>query len=308
MTLFLIACIIAGTPLLLAILGEIITEKSGSLNLGVEGMMLLGAVAAFAVALSSKSPILAVFAGAIAGMLGSLIFAVLTVTLRANQVVSGLALTIFASGAANFFGKKFVGKIIPAEVKTFFLAKKIPLLGNIPFLGEILFNHNIFVYFSYMLVIFFGIYIYNTRVGLNTIAVGENPKAADSVGINVTLYKYVHIIIGGGLCGLAGTFLSVIYVPAWQTNLTAGRGWIAVALVIFCKWNPYRAFLGAYIFGGLDIVGFRLQSLDIHVSQYLIDMLPYLTTIAILVFNSMKKSSDTLGPKSLGVNYFREER
>lgn len=307
MELFLAACLVAGTPLLLAILGEIITEKSGSLNLGVEGMMILGALGAFSTAYYTKNPILTIIAGLLCGAIGGLIFAFLTVTLRANQTVTGLALTIFGTGFANFFGKTYVGQIVPENVKIFFAPKKIPLLGDIPFVGKILFNQSVFVYLAIIIVVITGLYVYKTKFGLTMISIGENPSAADAAGINVNLYKYSHIALGGALCGLGGAFLSIVYVPAWQESLTAGKGWIAVALVIFCKWNPFRAFLGAYIFGGLDIVGFRLQHFDIKISQYLIDMLPYLITIIILVISSMKKDK-TFGPKALGLNYFREDR
>lgn len=307
MELFLAAALVAGTPLLLAILGEIITEKSGSLNLGVEGMMIMGALGAFITAYTTKNPILTLIVGMIFGGFGAFIFAFLTVSLRANQTVTGLALTIFGTGIANFFGKQYVGQIVPDNVKNFFAAKKLPLLGDIPFLGKVLFTQSIFVYISVLVVILTGVYVYRTKYGLTLSAIGENPGAADSAGINVTLYKYVHIVYGGALCGLAGAFLSIVYVPTWQESITSGKGWIAVALVIFCKWNPYRAFLGAYIFGGLDILGFRIQHLDIKISQYFIDMLPYLMTIVILVISSMKKDKN-LGPKALGNNYFREER
>lgn len=307
MELFLVASIIAGTPLVLAILGEIITEKSGSLNLGVEGMMIMGAMAAFSTAFNTENAILSLLAAMLLGAFGAFIFAFLTVSLRANQTVSGLALTIFGTGIANFFGKEYIGQSLPQSVRTFFSTYKIPVLGDIPFIGRILFNQSNFIYFSYILVIFFGIYLYKSKYGLYLSAVGENPGAADSAGINVSLYKYIHILIGGALCGLGGAFLSLVYVPAWQEGLTSGRGWIAVALVIFCRWNPYKVFIGAYVFGGLDIVGFRLQQYDIHISQYLIDMLPYLVTIIIIIIGSIRKEKNT-GPKSLGINYFREDR
>ncbi len=307
MELFLAASIVAGTPLLLAILGEIITEKSGSLNLGVEGMMLMGAIGAFATAYHTNNPILTLLVGIIAAMVGALIFSFLTVTLRSNQTVTGLALTIFGIGISNFFGKTYVGQTVPQGVKSFFAVYKIPLLSDIPVIGRVFFTQSTFIYLSYIIVILFGIYLYKTKYGLYLTSIGENPASADSAGINVTLYKYVHILIGGGLCGLAGAFLSIVYVPAWQESLTAGKGWIAVALVIFCKWNPFKAFLGAYIFGGLDIIGFRIQQFDINISQYLIDMLPYIVTIVIIIIGSMKKDKN-IGPKSLGINYFREDR
>jgi general nucleoside transport system permease protein len=305
---FLTAAIVAGTPLLFATLGEIITERSGNLNLGVEGMMLMGAVMGFMVGMLTGNATLAIFAAMIAGACGALIFAFLTITLRANQVVSGLTLTIFGTGFSNFIGQPLVGQIAPESIRNFFRPYSIPLLGDIPVIGPILFRQDVFVYLGYVAAILLGIYLYKTSKGLNLRAVSENPGAADAAGINVTLYKYVHTLLGGALCGLGGAYLSLVYVPAWQEGVTAGRGWIAVALVIFATWNPYKALFAAYLFGGLDIIGFRIQGLGINVSQYFIDMLPYLVTITVLVVVSMKKSKEKAPPKGLGNAYFREER
>lgn len=306
--LFFTAAVKAGTPLLYATLGETITERAGNLNLGVEGMMLMGAVAGFSAGLSTGNPMAALIAALLAGALGAGIFAYLTVTLRANQVVSGLSLTIFGTGIAGFIGQKLGGQVVPADVKSVFVPFKLPLLGDIPFIGQIFFNHDILVYTCYLAVLGMGMYLYHTRKGLNLRAVGENPGAADAAGLNVTLYKYIHILAGGALCGLGGAYLSLVYVPAWQENITAGRGWIAVALVIFATWNPYKAILGAYLFGGLDILGLYLQKFDIRFSQYLLDMLPYVVTIVVLVITSIKKSKENKPPKALGEAYFREDR
>jgi len=305
---FLAATIQAGTPLLFATLGESITEKSGNLNLGVEGMMLMGAVVGFSVGLNTQNPILAILAALIAGGMGALIYAFLTVTLRANQVVTGLALSIFGGGFSGFMGQKLIGQTLPDSFKANFQALKIPLLGDIPFLGPVLFNHDIIVYLGYVTAILLGIYLKNTIKGLNLRVVGENPAAADAAGINVTLYKYVNIILGGALCGLGGAYLSLVTIPTWQDGVTAGRGWIAVALVIFVTWNPYKALFGAYLFGGLDIIGFRIQKYDIKIPQSIIDMLPYLVTVVVLIFISMKKSKENSPPKALGEAYFREDR
>lgn len=305
---FLAAAIVAGTPLLFATLGEILTERSGNLNLGVEGMMLMGAVMGFMVGMMTGNAALALLAAMVAGACGALIFAFLTVTLRANQVVSGLTLTIFGTGFSNFIGQDMVGQIAPESLRIFFKPYSIPLLGDIPVLGPILFRQDAFVYLGYISAILLGIYLYKTSKGLNLQAVGENPGAADAVGVNVTLYKYVHTLMGGALCGLGGAYLSLVYVPAWAEGITAGRGWIAVALVIFATWNPYKALFGAYLFGGLDIIGFRMHDFGINVSQYFIDMLPYLVTITVLVVVSMRKSKENAPPKALGNPYFREER
>jgi general nucleoside transport system permease protein len=305
---FLAAAIVAGTPLLFATLGEIITEKSGNLNLGVEGMMLMGAVTGFGVGMTTGNPIIAMISAALAGALGGLIFAFLTISLRANQVVTGLTLTIFGTGFASFVGKKFVGSMSPESIRMFFRPVEIPLLGDIPFIGPVFFRQDVFVYLSYFTVIALGLYLYNTSKGLNLRAIGENPGAADAASININLYKYLHILLGGALAGLGGAYLSLVYIPAWQENVTAGRGWIAVALVIFAIWNPYKAIIGAYVFGGLDILGFRLQGTSIQISQYLLSALPYLVTIGVLVAISMRKSKKNSPPKGLGVPYFREER
>lgn len=305
---FLGAAVVAGTPLLFATLGAIVSEKAGHLNLGVEGMMLMGAVMGFQFAVLTQNPFIALFAAMVSGAAGALIYALLTITLRANQVVSGLTLTIFGTGFSSFMGQRLVGQIAPDKIKAFFKPVAIPGLSNIPFLGQIFFRHDMFVYLGYVVAILLGIYIYRTSIGLNLRAVGENPGAADAASINITKYKYVHVLLGGALCGLGGAYLSLVYVPAWQDYVTAGRGWIAVALVIFAAWNPYRALIGSYLFGGLDIIGFRIQGTGLQVSQYLIDMLPYLVTIIVLVFVSMKNSRESQGPKALGTPYYREER
>lgn len=308
-TTFLAAAVVAGTPLLFATLGELLTEKVGNLNLGVEGMMLMGSVIGFMAGLSTGNPIIAMIAAAIAGGFGALIYAFLTISLRANQVVCGLTLTIFGTGFSSMVGKNLIGQVTPNTIKRFFVPIRIPIIGHIPFIGDIFFNHDVFVYFGYVMTILLFIYLYKTAKGLNTMAVGENPAAADAASINVNAYKYFNTLIGGALCGLGGAYLSLVYVPAWQENVTAGRGWIAVALVIFATWRPHRALIGAYLFGGLDILGFRLQGLPgFEISQYLIDLLPYVVTIIILVIVSMKKSSKNSPPAGLSVPYFREER
>ena len=300
MELFLATCIVAGMPLLFATTGEIITEKSGSLNLGVEGMMLLGAVFGFLTALNTQNPGLALLGAALAGAGGALIYAVLTVALQANQVVSGLALTIFGTGVSS--------STVPSNVLAFFAKRPIPGLSEIPLIGPVFFRQDIFVYLGYVVCIFSAFYLYRTRFGLNLRAVGENTAAADASGINVTLYKYVHILVGGALCGLGGAYLSLVRIPIWQTDVVSGRGWIAVALVIFAAWNPIKSFFTAFLFGGLSILGLRLQAMGFDISQYLVDMIPYVATIIIVVVSTHKKSKENLGPADLSKPYFREER
>lgn len=305
---FLAACIVAGMPLLLATVGEIITEKSGSLNLGVEGMMLMGAVMGFFTAQTTGNAVLAVLAALIAGGTGALIFAFLTVTLRANQVVTGLTLTIFGTGFARFVGKPLLGTTVPSEVAAMLSDKPILLLSSIPGVGQIFFAHDVIVYIAYAIFIIAGVYLYKTRFGLNLRAVGENTGAADASGVNINLYKYTHIVAGGMLCGLGGAYLSLVRIPIWQADVVNGRGWIAVALVIFASWNPIKAFFGAVLFGGLSILGLKLQAMGIHISQYLVDMVPYIATILIVVISTRRQNKENSPPSDLGVNYFREER
>jgi len=306
--LFLIAVVVAAMPVLFATLGELITEKAGNLNLGVEGMMYMGAVMGFRAALATESVFFAVLAAFVAGAAGAAIYAFLTVTFRTNQVVTGLTLTIFGTGFARFVGQNVSGLLVPQNVRDFFAATPIPGLSEIPFLGSILFNQSVFTYFGFVLTIVVAIYLKKTKAGLNLKAVGENTAAADASGINVILYKYVHIIIGGGLCGLGGAFMSLVSIPIWQEGLIAGRGWIAVALVIFASWRPLRALLGALLFGGLSIVGFRLQAMGINISQFMIDMVPYAATIIIVILSTHKNKKEDRAPNDLGKAYFREER
>lgn len=305
---FLAICVVAGTPLLFATVGEIITEKSGSLNLGVEGMMLMGAIIGFVTAASTENALFAMIGALLAGAAGALLYAIVTVSLRANQVVTGLTLTIFGTGFSNFLGQPHLGTLVPTTVTASFVKIHLPLLGDIPILGEIFFRQDIFVYLGYLVFIFAAIYLYKTRAGMNLRAVGENTGAADASGININLYKYAHILAGGALCGLGGAYLSLVRVPIWQADVVAGRGWIAVALVIFASWNPIKAFFGALLFGGLSILGLKLQAMGFSVSQYIVDMIPYIATIVIVVISTRKKSKEKQPPGDLSKSYFREER
>ncbi len=306
-TLFLKSAVLAGTPLLFATLGAIMMEKAGHTNLGVEGLMLLGAVGGFIGGLVSGSALIGILAALLAGVLGGLIYAVLTVSLQANHVVSGLALSIFGTGISGYVGRMVMGNVLPASIKQVFRTIEIPLLSKIPILGPMLFQHNIFIYAGYLCTIAMGIYFSHTRMGLNLRSVGENPGAADASGIDVNKYKYLHLLAGSAICALGGAYLSMVHVPVWQENITAGRGWIAVALVIFSMWSPYKAFFGSVLFGGLDIIGFRLQQTGIAINQYLIAMLPYAITILVLILTSIGKIGQQ-APASLGQTYFREDR
>jgi len=303
------AAIRSGTPVLFATMGEIFTEKSGNLNLGLEGMILTGAVTGFAVTYHTKSLLLGVLAGGLAGGLLSLIHAFLTVTLRANQVVSGLALTIFGTGLSGLFGKSLVGKDITNYIKPF----EITALQNIPVIGainKIFLEQDILVYFSYLLIPAAWYYIYRTRAGLELRSVGENPRTADSLGIKVSLIRYFYIFVGGMFCGLAGVYLSLAYTPLWVEGMSGGRGWIAIALVIFATWNPLKAAMGAYLFGGVEALQLRIQAAGLaSIPVPLLKMLPYIFTILVLLAASRGTAKKRMGaPAALGLPYVREER
>lgn len=296
--------ITAGTPILFAALGELITERAGINNLGMEGIMLVGAVSGFMAAVATGSPWLGLLAAMFAGGGMALIHAVLTITLRANQIVSGLALVTFGTGLSGYLGKNYVG--IPVHQK--FMPVPLGPLADIPFLGTIFFQQDVLVYISYILVLALTFYLYRTRPGLTLRALGENPAAADALGLNVFALKYVYVVAGGMLSGIGGAYLSLAYAPSWLENMTAGRGWIAVALVIFALWNPVRAMLGAYLFGGIDSLGFRLQAVGVEISPFILDMLPYLFTVLVLVFVVARHKGRLAAPGALGLSYDREER
>ncbi len=298
------ASITAGTPILFAALGELIAERSGIMNLGVDGMMLVGAVTGFMITVNTGNPWLGVGTALVAGGLLALIHAYLTVTLRANQVVSGLALTLFGSGLSDYLGKAYVGM----RAEHTFGKLAIPGLSDLPIIGPVVFKQDVLVYISYVLVAATAFYLYKTRAGLFLRALGENPAAVDSVGVNVFRLRYVYIIIGGALAGLGGAYLSLAYAPCWLENMTAGRGWIAVALVIFAIWDPWRALAGSYLFGGVDALGFHLQVIGLPVSIFILNMLPYIFTILVLILVLIRKGGRLASPQALGVPYDREER
>lgn len=309
----LVAAIRAGIPLLFGTTGEIVTEKAGNMNLGVEGMMWLGAFFGFYAGLTTDSLLLALLCAFLAGLAGALIYAVLTVSLRANQTVAGLALTIFGTAFANFFGLRmieanggFLPKLSP-RLTAVLADKPLPLLGNIPYVGKLLFSHNILVYLGILIAVGTYLYMNKTTPGLRMRAVGEAPDAADAAGIKVTLTKYVHILLGGGICGLGGAYLSLSFFGGqWQNACVNGQGWIAVALVIFANWSPVKAILGTLLFGMFEVIRFRVDWLNIPPA--FCDMLPYVITTIILVVASIRKSRERCQPAGCGQNYFREDR
>ncbi len=306
--LFLHAAIQYGTPILLAILGGILCEKAGNLNLGIEGMMLLGASIGFLTGAKTGNPLLAVCMAAVAGACGALIYAFLTVTLRSNQVVTGLVLTIFGTGVAGFLGKDLSSLTLANKFKDVFKPLDIPLLSDIPVIGKAIFSQSIYVIIPIIIAIILYIYLNKTKIGLNTRAVGENPAAADASGIKVALYKYINICIGGALCGLGGAYFSLVFIGGWQKDITAGTGWIAVALIIFSTWNPLKAIFAAYAFGALSGLDFVLQNGKVQIPSAFLKMLPYIATIVVLIVMSIKKKKENQPPMALGNSYFREER
>jgi ABC-type uncharacterized transport system permease subunit len=299
------AAVAAGTAILYACLGELLTERAGVLNLGVEGIMLMGALSGVMACVWTGSAWAGALAALVAGAAMAAIHALLCVGLRANQVVSGLALTIFGTGLSAFLGRDLVGRP-PPDV---FRQLAVPLLADLPALGRILFRQSALVYISYGLVVFLWWYIYRTRAGLRLRAIGERPEAADAMGVDVARLRAVYVIAGGALAGLGGAAISLGTNPGWTEGMTAGRGWIAVALVIFAAWNPARAAVGAYLFGGVEAGQFRLQAAGVDVSAFFLNMLPYLFTILVLVLSTREATRRVLSaPAALGRAYVREER
>ncbi len=295
----LITIITASTPLLLASLGELVTERAGVLNLGVEGMMVMGAVAAFIVAHTTGSPTLGVFGGIFAGALFSLLFGFLALTLVTNQVATGLALTILGLGLSGMIGESFVG--MPG-VKLEPLA--IPGLSSIPFVGPVLFHQDIIFYLSIVLVFATHWFLFNTRLGLTIRSVGDNHASAHALGINVIGIRYLAVMFGGACAGLGGAYLSLVYTPQWIENMTAGRGWIALALVVFASWRPIRLLAGGYLFGAVSIGQLHAQAYGIAIPAQFLTALPYVATIVVLIIISRNRRMTLINtPASLGKSF-----
>lgn len=290
------AAVQSGTPILYATLGEIFTEKSGVLNLGVEGVMIVGALTGFVVAKTTGNPWLAFVAAGCAGSIAVSIHGMVCLWFQGNQVVSGLALTILGTGFANYLGASMVGLSAPG-----FGPVPLPVLGGIPVLGKVFFQHDPLVYITYLIPPLMWYFFYHTRYGLGLRAAGEYPAAANAAGLNVQLYRWAGILVGGFLMGLGGAYLSLAYTHLWTNSLTGGRGWIAVALVIFAFWRPARAVFGAYLFGGIMALQLRMQASGTALPSSLLLMLPYALTILVLVLSSWKKGSSE-EPAALGVN------
>lgn len=286
----------AATPLLIAAIGELVVERSGVLNLGVEGMMVMGAVTGFGVALVSGSPWLGFLAAIVVGALFSLLFAFLTLTLVTNQVATGLALTLLGLGLSGMLGEGFVGMPGVRLGNVY-----IPFLSDLPIVGKLVFGQDPIFYLSILLTGGVAYFLFRTRAGLTLRSVGDNHASAHALGINVVLIRYLAVMFGGACAGLAGAYLSIVYTPQWVENMTAGRGWIALALVVFASWRPWRVLAGAYLFGAVTIGQLHAQALGIGVPSQLLSSLPYLATIVVLVLISGNRRLTMVNtPASLG--------
>ena len=290
---------VASVPIILAAIGELVVEKAGVLNLGVEGMMIMGAICGFATAVGTGSPILGFVGGALGAAALSLVFAVLTQVFLANQVATGLALTLFGLGLSSMIGQGYVGIKPPAT-------GEVPMgpLADIPFFGEVLFSHDWMVYVSIAVVAAVWAVLKYTRMGLILRAVGESHDAAHALGYKVTRIRILAILFGGAMAGLGGAYVSLIRVPQWTDGITAGAGWIALAIVVFASWKPWRVLLGAYLFGGITVLQLNLQAAGARIPVEYLSMSPYLITILVLVIMSSGKGKAALNaPAALGQNF-----
>jgi simple sugar transport system permease protein len=294
---FILTVITASTPLLLASSGELVVERSGVLNLGIEGMMIVGAACGFAGAFMSGSTLVGALCGIVAGAALSAVFAILTLGLAVNQVAAGLALTILGVGLSGLIGAGFVGDQIVQAPRLY-----LPILTDLPVMGRILFGEDAFIYFSIALIIATWLFLYRTRPGLVLRAVGDNHTSAHALGYPVLRIRMLAVLFGGACAGLGGAFLSLAYTPFFIPGMTSGRGWIALALVVFASWRPGRLVIGAYLFGAVSILGLALQPLQLGVPQQLMNSLPYLATVIVLVLISRTRgTAGSAAPASLGM-------
>ena len=291
-----IAVILSSIPIMLAATGELVVERSGVLNLGVEGMMLMGAVIASITVITTGSLFLGVIFGALSGLLTSIVFGFFALVLATNQVATGLALTIFGTGLSGLIGAEYVGKAIQ-RLEAF----NIPILSKIPYLGPILFSHNILVYFSFIIVFIVGWFLLKTKSGLVLRAVGNNHDSAHALGYSVVFIRFCSVMFGGLMAGLGGAFLPLVLTPHWAEGMTAGKGWIALALVVFASWRPLRIPIGALLFSGITVMQLVGQARGWAMPSQFLSMLPYLATIAVLVIISRNKEFSIINaPASLG--------
>ena len=283
-----IGIMIASAPLIFAAIGALLVERSGVLNLGIEGMMIVGALLGFVVISHTNNAYLAVLAALVAGMVIASIFAFLTQFLLTNQVATGLALTLFGLGFAAFAGREYTEVTIDLIGPIY-----IPILSEIPYVGPSLFSLNPLIYLAFFMVYIVWWFLFKTKQGLILRAIGDNHDAAHAIGHNVVLYRFIAILFGGAMAGLGGAFLSLVQVPILGEGMTAGRGWIAIGLVVFASWQPFRVILGAVLFGGITVLQLHAQGFDIRISAQYLSMLPYLATIVILVSLRMRLKNKT---------------
>lgn len=303
---FFSSAIVACIPILFAALGEIFTERSGVMNLGLEGTMLMGAVAGYVTVVRSGSLWLGVLAALIAGLLMGLLFGFLVITLKVDQTVCGLAMNLFGTGLSGYIGKAVSG-VASSQI---FKPVAIPLLSEIPFIGPIFFKQDVLVYLVYILIAVSCFFIYKTKHGLILRSLGENPGAVDALGINVFRLRYLYTAIGAMLAALGGAYLTLVYTPLWADSMTSGKGWIALALVIFSTWNPALVAVGAVLFGGINVLALRIQVAGVSIPSQFLNMLPYICTILVLIattgnFGIKRRSAS---PKALAQPYDREAR
>ncbi len=299
----LVRAIAAGTPLLLGTIGEIVAERSGVMNLGVEGMMAVGAVTGYLATLATGSPWIGLAAGIVASAALSLVHAVVSVSLRANQVVSGLALSMIGVGLSGLLGKPYIGRPLSRTMGEV----AIPWLADLPFVGRILFRQDPFFYLAVLLGLLMWFLLRHTLWGVRVRSVGENPAAAESQGVRVAAVRFLCTAIGGAFAGMGGAHLSLAYSRSWIEGMTGGRGWIVVALTIFAVWNPARAFAGAFLFGGVFVLQYLLQPLGVPPS--LLGMMPYAATLAVLVLGGLRQDERRMAaPAALGEAYTRGQR
>lgn len=296
----LVGIIVAATPLVFAAVGELVAEKSGVLNLGVEGMMIMGAFAAFAITITTGSYALGALAGALVGAAMAALFGLLTLTLQSNQVATGLALTMFGLGLSALLGQSYSGLSVGNFPRT-----PLPLLSDLPGIGQLFALLDAFVYGAFALVAAVAWFLHNSRSGLVLRAVGENHDAAHALGYSVIKWRYIALLFGGACAGVGGAYLSLVQTPLWVEKMTAGRGWIALALVVFGSWNPWRVLTGAYLFGGITILQLHAQALGLNVDAQILSMLPYIATIVVLVIISANRAKTRMNaPACLGKAFY----
>jgi len=313
-TTLLVVTLRAGTSLLYAAVGEIYTERSGILNLGVEGMMMMGAVTAFSVVFATGNLLFGLLSAMLVTGFMALLHAFLCVTMRANQVVSGLSITLFGTGLASYLGQRLGpesnGFSLSGMTAEKFRPVEIPGLSDVPLLSAFL-NQDVITYCMYLLIPAAWFFLYKTKYGLSLRAAGENPRTASAMGINVDRIRYLYTVIGGMLVGLGGAHLTLAYTPGWAENITGGRGWIVIALVIFSGWNPARAVFGAVLFGGINAVQFRLQAAGTDIPAPFLNMMPYVATVVVLAamtILSRKKKGKFSSPSALGTAFSIEDK